>query len=80
MRCQMTSICSGRGFIFVGDDFGRIHFVNRRMEVQTIKLFEGSVEQITQVCIKEDWIEKSVEKISPVPKLYCDVIMIFFIY
>ena len=60
MRCQMTSICSGRGFIFVGDDFGRIHFVNRRMEVQTIKLFEGSVEQITQVCIKEDWIEKSV--------------------
>ena len=61
MRCQMTSICSGRGFIFVGDDFGRIHFVNRRMEVQTIKLFEGSVEQITQVCIKEDWIEKSVE-------------------
>ena len=60
MRCQMTSICSGRGFIFVGDDFGRIHFVNRRMEVQTIKLFEGSVEQITQVCIKE-LIGKSVE-------------------
>ena len=71
MRCQMTSICSGRGFIFVGDDFGRIHFVNRRMEVQTIKLFEGSVEQITQVCIKEDWIEKSVDLPSTEVVLQC---------
>ena len=53
MKCQMTCICSGRGFIFVGDDFGRIHFVNRRMEVQTMKLFEGNVEQILQVSIND---------------------------
>ena len=45
----MTCVCSGRGFIFVGDDAGRIHFVNRRMEVQTVKLFEGNVEQMLQV-------------------------------
>ena len=49
MKCQMTCICSGRGFIFVGDDFGRIHFINRRMDVQTVKLFEGNIEQIVQV-------------------------------
>ena len=49
MKCQMTCVCSGRGFIFVGDDVGRIHFVNRRMEVQTVKLFEGNIEQILQV-------------------------------
>ena len=51
MKCQITSVGSGRGFIFVGDDAGRIHFLNRRMEVQTVKMFEGNVEQILQVCI-----------------------------
>ena len=49
MKCQMTCVCSGRGFIFVGDDAGRIHFLNRRMEVQTVKMFEGNVEQMIQV-------------------------------
>ena len=45
----MTCVCSGRGFIFVGDDAGRVHFLNRRMEVKTLKLFEGDVEQLLQV-------------------------------
>ena len=49
MNCQMTCVCSGRGFIFVGDDAGRVHFLNRRMEVKTLKLFEGDVEQLLQV-------------------------------
>lgn len=49
MKCQITCICSGRGFIFIADDVGRIHFLNRRMEVQTIKLFEGAIEQMLQV-------------------------------
>ena len=35
--------------IFVGDDAGRVHFLNRRMEVKTLKLFEGDVEQLLQV-------------------------------
>ena len=49
MNCQMTCVCSGRGFIFVGDDAGRVHFLNRRMEIKTLKLFEGDVEQLLQV-------------------------------
>ena len=55
MNSKLTCVCSGRGFIFVGDDVGRVHFLNRRMEAQRVKVFEGSVDQVLQVTLKTEF-------------------------